>query len=985
MRPDPAPPPPAMAFVEDLDLRSLADVEQTEAIPLEERTPHRTTYDAIAAVAEAQPGRPAIHWLPSGAPSPGDRVVSYGELIARIRQMANLVRSRSLGREDVVAYLLPNLPETYFVLGGAQTAAIAMPLNPLLDRDHLAAMLRLAGVKLLIAARGGAFEAYEQKAREIAAVVPGLDLIFVDTIEARPDGLLALLDAQPADQLAFAYDARPEHYATYMHTGGTTGSPKIARSTHWAESSQGWLIAALSGLTPDDRLIAGLPLFHATAVRVNGIGTWIAGASLVMLGPAGFRNPEAVARLWETIEIYRATSFVAVATVYAALLNIPLAGRDISSLRQAVSGAAPLPVEIIDRFERAFGIPISEGYGLTEGCCVSARNPRNGVRKVGSIGFRVPYQQMKSVILDDAGAYVRDCEVDEVGIIVLKGPNAIDGYLHGCEGLFVEGDWINTGDLARRDADGYFFITGRAKDLIIRSGHNIDPQLIENILQSHPDVDLAAAVGMPDTYAGELPVAFVTLKPGASIKATRLRDYAFERITERPAAPKEVFVLPTMPLTAIGKLSKLHLRCIAAEHAIRKAVAERLPAGIDVTAAARPDDRTGIFVEVGLTRPSGYEAGAFEAAATSLLRSFSLAHELRFVGRSNETHGNTPLPRNEMMQQIELARWGAQNLSVTSVPRPQPGRGQVLVRMQALSLNYRDLLVVQGLYNPRIPLPLVPVSDGAGVIVERGPEARKFDDGTLVMPIHVPGWTSGRGEPDGAPRGGPNPGVAAEFVVFDERDLVAAPDHLTAGEAATLPCAAVTAWNGLFGGEPITPGRRVLILGTGGVALFALQFAKLAGAEVAITSSQDEKLDRAKSMGADHLVNYHADADWGSTVRGLFGGDGADLVVELGGARTLTQSLRAVRRGGTVALIGSVTGPEVEKLSLPPVFMRNVAMRGIAVGSRELFEDMVRAVAQHRVRPVIDRVFGGLPAFPDALRHLASGSHFGKITIELGE
>jgi fatty-acyl-CoA synthase len=391
-----------------------------------------------------------------------------------------------------------------------------------------------------------------------------------------------------------------------MHTGGTTGSPKIARSTHWAEASQGWLFAALSGTKPEDRALAGLPLFHATAVRITGIGTWVAGASLVLLGPSGFRNPEAVARFWETIEAYSVTSFVAVATVYAALLNVPLAGRNISSVKLAVSGAAPLPVEIIERFEKSFGIKISEGYGLTEGCCVSSLNPQNGERKVGSIGFRIPYQPMKTVILNDAGNCVRDCNTGEVGVLVLKGPNTIDGYLQGPAGLFVDGDWINTGDLARQDADGYFFITGRAKDLIIRSGHDIDPQLIENVLQAHPHVDLVAAVGMPDIYAGELPVAFVTLKGSAKVSPTQLREYALERINERPAAPKEVFVIPDMPVTAVDKVSKLNLRCRAPEYAIKKAVQERLPSGTAVVSTARPDDRTGIFVTVALTRPAGW-------------------------------------------------------------------------------------------------------------------------------------------------------------------------------------------------------------------------------------------------------------------------------------------------------------------------------------------------------------------------------------------
>lgn len=975
----------AASLIEYLDVRSLADVQRIEQIPLEQRVPYRTTYELLASVATRQPERPAIHWLPTGVPSAADRVVTYGELFARVTQMGNLVRANGLQRDDVVAYLLPNLPETHFVIAGVQAAAIVLPLNPLLDASHIVAMLELAGATLLVTARGGAYAAFEQKARAIAKAIPGLTLLFVDTDAPRDDGLLAQLDRQPADSLSFAGDATPSSFATYMHTGGTTGAPKMARSTHWAEVSQAWLMAALCGMTPDDRTVAGLPLFHATAVRTCGIATWAAGASLVLLGPDGFRNPDSIIHLWKTVETYRATLLIAVSTVYAAILNVPHAGFDISSLRFAVSGAAPLPVEIINRFEKTFDVAICEGYGLTEGCCVSARNPQQGVRKVGSIGIRIPYQDMKAVVLNAAGKYVRDSATDEVGILVLRGPNAIDSYLHGTAGLFVGGDWVNTGDLARQDADGYFHITGRAKDLIIRSGHNIDPLLIENVLQSHPAVDMVAAVGMPDLYAGELPVAFVTLKADARVKAEQLRQYAFERITERPAAPKAVFIVPALPLTAVGKISKLHLRCRTAERAITNAVRDRLPQGVEAIVSAMPDDRTGIFVDVSLSYPPGYDPETFKAAAISLLRSFSCAHSLVFVDAPASGNSSPETIKRTAMQQIELSKWGAANLSVTQVPKPVPGRGQVLVRMQAISFNFRDLLVIEGAYNAKIPLPLVPVSDGAGVIIECGPGANKFDEGALVMPIHAPGWVAGRGEPDSAPRGGPGPGVAAEYVVFDQRDLVEAPTHLSAAEAATLPCAAVTAWNGLFGVEPIKPGQRVLILGTGGVALFALQFAKLAGAEVVMTSGNDEKLAWAKAMGADHLINYHTDQAWGTTARELLGGEGADVVMELGGARTLAQSLRAVRRGGTVALIGSVTGAEVEKLSLPPVFMRNVTMRGIAVGSRELFENMVRAIEHHRVRPVIDRTYHGFGAFPDALKHLATGSHFGKIVLELGE
>ncbi|KUN57408.1 hypothetical protein AQJ46_47590 [Streptomyces canus] len=340
----------------------------------------------------------------------------------------------------------------------------------------------------------------------------------------------------------------------------------------------------------------------------------------------------------------------------------------------------------------------------------------------------------------------------------------------------------------------------------------------------------------------------------------------------------------------------------------------------------------------------------------------------------------------QQTRRVELAKWGVENLAVTRVDRPGPGPGEVLVRNQAVSLNYRDLLVVAGQYNPRMALPLVPMSDSAGTIVESGAGATKFPVGTRVMPIHAPGWIAGRAPESGGARGGETPGVLAEHVVFDERDLVEVPAHLSAVEAATLPCAGVTAWNALFGGaEPLRPGGRVLILGTGGVALFALRFAKLAGAEVAITSKDDAKLARASEMGADHLINYRDDAKWGRTARTIFDGTGADLVVELGGGATLPESLRAVRRGGTVAMVGSVTGAVVENLSLPPVFMRAVTMRGVAVGPRELFEDMARAVGRHQVTPVVDHVFSGLESVGDALTTLANGSHFGKLVIELPE
>ncbi len=336
-----------------------------------------------------------------------------------------------------------------------------------------------------------------------------------------------------------------------------------------------------------------------------------------------------------------------------------------------------------------------------------------------------------------------------------------------------------------------------------------------------------------------------------------------------------------------------------------------------------------------------------------------------------------------MSKAFEIASWGMGGLSIVDRKVPDPGPGQVVARMRAVSLNFRDWLVVEGRYNPKMRLPLVPVSDGVGEVIASGPGVRRFKAGDRVMPIHVPGWVSGEPVDTGGPRGGPQQGVLAEHVLFNERDLVGVPEHLDDVEAACLPCAGVTAWNALYGLAHTKPGDKVLVLGTGGVALFALQFAVAGGAEVAITSKDPAKLERARAMGAEHLIDYATDLRWGETAKHMFGEPGADRVIELGGALTLSQSMRAVKRGGDVMLVGSVTGNVAPDFNVVTTFMRAVRMQGVAVGSRLVFEDMNKAIARTRLRPVIDRVFDGLESFPEALAHLSAGQHFGKIGIRL--
>jgi NADPH:quinone reductase-like Zn-dependent oxidoreductase len=326
---------------------------------------------------------------------------------------------------------------------------------------------------------------------------------------------------------------------------------------------------------------------------------------------------------------------------------------------------------------------------------------------------------------------------------------------------------------------------------------------------------------------------------------------------------------------------------------------------------------------------------------------------------------------------------GLDHLAVTERPAPRPGYGEVLVRVRAASLNYRDLLTVRGQYNPKQKLPLIPCSDGAGEVLEVGEGVTRVRPGDRVCANFAQRWIAGEPtrEKLRSTLGGPLDGMLTELVVLSQEGVVPVPAHLSDEEAATLPCAALTAWSALVTDGGLTAGDTVLLQGTGGVSIFALQLAKLLGMRAIITSSSDEKLARARQLGADATVNYRETPEWGAQVKELTGGTGVDLVVEVGGAGTLRQSLLAVRIGGTIALMGVLAGNSLE-LPLPLIFMQRVRLQGILVGSREGFEAMNRAVSLHRLRPVIDRTFP-LEETRAALELMEQGGHFGKICIRI--
>ena len=612
----------------DFPLRTMADIEALEAVPIEERLADLdSTYDVLRRGARLHPDGTALVFVPDGDSTSAAVEWTYAELLARVTQAANAFHSLGVRPGDVVSYVLPNLPETHATIWGAQAAGTVNAVNPLLEPAHIAHVLNAVESRVLVTQGPSANPALWARIEQVRPLVPSLRTVLVVGEDAPlaadvlPFG--PTLDAEPADRLVSGRLIARGDVAACFHTGGTTGLPKVARHTHLNELANAWSVAAVGGVAPGDTLLCGLPLFHVNGVVVTGLVPFMAGARAVLLGADGFRSKTAIAHFWRNVERWRASFFSAVPTVYSTLLATPIGGADVSSLRYALCGAAAMPPELIRRFEEATGLRILEGYGLTEGTCVSAVNPRDGERRNGSVGFRLPYQQVKTVLLGDDGGWLRDCAVDEIGRLVIRGPNVFPGYRdeRANRGIWIGDGWLDTGDLARIDADGRIWLTGRQKDLIIRGGHNIDPSMIEEALMAHPAVALAAAVGKPDAYAGELPVVYVTLRPGVAATPEELLAHARAAIPERAAVPGEVIVREALPLTAVGKIFKPELRNDAARRVLAAALESELgaPAEVQVTT----DAKHGTLARIRVAGPP-----ATQAAARAVLDRYAVRYEI---------------------------------------------------------------------------------------------------------------------------------------------------------------------------------------------------------------------------------------------------------------------------------------------------------------------------------------------------------------------
>ena len=624
---------------------TMADIQAIEQVPLSERDLPANTYEAIRRGAALNPDGVALHFFLQGDLYDKGVSFTYREWLGALHQTANMFHALGLRPGQVVTMILPNLPQAFLTIFGGEIAGIVGPINPLLEPEAFADIMNAAQSRMLVTLAPFPGVDIWEKATSVVEKVPTVETVVVvdlaDFIPGMPKPQLpetiaqakvmdfnAEMRKQPADRLIFQREIRPDDIASYFHTGGTTGAPKIAQHTHRNEVFDAWSPGQVLEVQPGQVFMCGLPLYHVNAVIVTGLIPWMYGATVVLATPMGYRDKTLFPNFWKIVEHYRVTFFSGVPTVYAGLLHVPIGDADVSSLEYAICGAAPMPVEVFKEFERRTGIRILEGYGLTEGTCVSSVNPPHGERRIGSIGFRIPYQEMVIAQVNEDGTGEL-LPPNEIGSVLIRGDNVFPGYLEEVhnQDIWVDlgdggGPWLNTGDLGRQDEDGYFWLTGRKKELIIRGGHNIDPKVIEEPMHRHPAVALAAAVGRPDPRVGEVPVVYVQLKPGSEATVEELLAFAQEHIPERAAIPKRVYLIEQMPVTAVGKIFKPALVRMQIDEVLGEAL-NALAEVAEAQVQAVPSKLHGTEVHVQVRLAEGVDAAAGEAAVQGVLGQYA--------------------------------------------------------------------------------------------------------------------------------------------------------------------------------------------------------------------------------------------------------------------------------------------------------------------------------------------------------------------------
>lgn len=618
-------------------IRDLEDIKAIESIPLAQRIGNCWDVNQwIQRGMRREPQKAAFHFLQDADPEETPITIRYEELLARTHQAANLFYSLGVRAGDAVLILLPTFVQIFPAQYGALAAGIGCCVNWMLKPVHLAALIRAANAKVVVAlGPTPGFDIWEGLASIRAQLPAGLRVLSVQAPGGSklPDSDFDTLCArQPFDRQIFERVVTPDEIAAYVHSGGTTGVPKLVKITFRALAYRCWYNPMVCAYGPRDVYFSLSTLFHVTGFITEGILTAVSSLTAVVPSPMNARAKQFVANYWKLVERYRITRLKASPPTMSLLAKNPPKSEDISSLGDFTTvGGSPTPVELAREIHRLLGIRLLNTYGSTEYSQNCMHAPRDGDPRFGSSGIRMPHFQVKAVVLDRHGEIERECSPGEIGVLVVRSPTVTPGYLDDRQnqGIFTREGFFKSRDVGRFDAEGYLWITGRITDLIIRGGHNIEPALIEEPLHRHPQVAIAAAVGKPDAYAGELPVAYVQLVKGASVTERDLLAYAADNVSERAAVPKEVRIVDAIPLTDVGKPHKVKLRHDAAQRVFTAEIALALEGRILFDVKVDADQTHGTAAIITIAVPDPGSRKAIEESIHGVMKQYAVHYEIR--------------------------------------------------------------------------------------------------------------------------------------------------------------------------------------------------------------------------------------------------------------------------------------------------------------------------------------------------------------------
>jgi fatty-acyl-CoA synthase len=615
-------------------LRSLADVDEIEKVPLSEHLKIVNFSERIdLALAARDPNDTAVSYVEDGDIDRSPVRTSFRELRSNIDKTADLLRAHGINRRDVVAVLLPAVPTSFWAYLGAMSSGIVFPINWMLEASQISRLIRESNARAVIAlGPTPGFKIWESLASMRAELPQDLKIWSV----VGPSG-----NVQPESDLDLAIRSRAESrtfleiaghdIAAYVHSGGTTGAPKIVKLSHRGLSYRHWTSQLFQRHTLRDVCLNDTPMFHVGGFIGRTFSAVASGASMVIPSIKGARDRKYIADYWKFVDKYRITRISAVPTTLAVLAKNHPRDHDLSSLKPYfATGSTALPIAVREEFENNTGIRVLNTYGMTENTASVSCDPPDGQRKEGGSGIRFPYTKVRAAVMDAQGRTLRVCGPGEIGMLQVSGPGVTPGFVNPVHerGARTEDGWIISGDLGRIDEDGFIFVTGRAKDVIIRGGHNIDPAIIEEPLMKYPEVQLAAAVGRPDAYAGELPIAYVQLVPGSRASSADLAEFLKDRIAERAAFPKEIIIVPEIPLTAVGKPLKTELRKDAAHRALTSALSEATGiANGGLVLSLDPDPSAGTVVGIRISCADSEWRG-MESRVKATMNQYSFAYRL---------------------------------------------------------------------------------------------------------------------------------------------------------------------------------------------------------------------------------------------------------------------------------------------------------------------------------------------------------------------